>query len=72
MRHRSNRFHYMWFRLVNGAPLQITIQMEMSCPIKQFSPEHLECATKCRVKDHCAASGHRLEMMNEGVERKVF
>lgn len=38
------------------ALLWIIIQMEMSYPIKQFSPEHLECATKCHVKDHCAGS----------------
>lgn len=63
-----------------SAPLWITIQMEMSCPIKQFSPEHLECATKCRVKDHCAesdlchsaVSGHLLQTTHEGGERKGF
>lgn len=63
-----------------SALLWITIQMEMSCPIKQFSPEHLECATKCCVKDHCtesdlchsAVSGHRQQMMHEGGEQKVF
>lgn len=38
------------------ALLWIIIQMEMSYPIKQFSPKHLECATKCHVKDHCAGS----------------
>lgn len=65
------------------ALLWITIQMEMSClmcPIKQFSPEHLESATKCRVKDHfaisdlchTAVSGHRLQ--NDAWEKqgKVF
>lgn len=54
--------------------------MEMSCPIKQFCPEHLECAAKCCVKDHCAesdlchtaVSGHRLQTMHEGGERKVL
>ncbi len=63
-----------------SALLWITIQMEMSCPIKQFSPEHLECATKCRVKDHraesdlchSAVSGHRLQAAHGRGERKVF
>lgn len=41
-----------------SALLWITLQMEMSCPIKQFSPEHLECATKCCVKDQCTESDH--------------
>ena len=52
----------------------------MSCPIKQFSPEHLESATKCHVKHHCAESdlchsamsGHQRQTMHEGGERKVF
>lgn len=48
MRHRSSRFHYSG----RGAFSWIIIQMEMSCPVKHFSPEHLECVAKCRVKDH--------------------
>lgn len=52
--------------------------MEMSCPIKQFSPEHLESVTKCYVKDHCAesdlclyaVSGHQQQTMREGGERR--